>query len=143
MTRSVLTLLITRELMTTIECYFKQYPNYVKKRQKQSNNIHYKYNSDIESDTSDYDIKMYKIVEKTIKLYQYEKEKTFFIRKCMLPGKTWGEVLDDFNIERRTFFMWKREILSDAVVLALKEKLIDLNSKSVKVKKSKSAAPQV
>lgn len=60
------------------------------------------------------------------KFYGKDKEKSQFIRKYLIGRNVWQDAYFKLHIERRTFFQWKDEILSDAVIIAVKENLIKL-----------------
>lgn len=103
-------MLITRKLKTIVEQYFIHFCDRRKKK--------YLY--------SDYDTKMFNIIEKIIKLYEKDKEKSFFIKKYLIGRDLWQDAHFKLHIERRTYFQWKDEILSDAVIYAMKDNLIEI-----------------
>jgi hypothetical protein len=77
---------------------------------------------------TEYDQKMFEVVERTIDCYKMSAEKSDFIQKCIIEKRSWKKACDEFHIERRTYFAWREEILSDAVICAIANKLIDLSA---------------
>jgi|GEM_PF-3750925 hypothetical protein len=106
-------MLITRRQKAIIEQYFINLP----KRSAVGKN----------SLNSDYDIKMFNVIDKVIGYYESNAEKSAFIKKYIIGRKSWKEACYDLFIERRTYFEWKDEILSDAVICAIKSELMELD----------------
>jgi len=102
-------MLIKRKLMSKVEKYFIINPKNVKFG-------------------TDYDERIYKIVEKIIKIYKQDPEKSLFIEKGLIEQQPWSlNFRDKFHIERRTYFAWKEEILRDTVICAALQGLIVLD----------------
>ena len=103
-------MLITRRLMSKVEKYFIKNPK----------NIDF---------SADYDERFCKVVNKVIKTYRNNPEKSRFIEMCLFKQMSWNnKVYETLHIERRTFFTWKEEILSDAVICAALDGLISLDT---------------
>lgn len=103
-------MLITRKEKGEVEYYF----------------IHFLERNDEKYRKNIYDMRMFNVIEKVIKFYGKDKEKSQFIRKYLIGRNVWQDAYFKLHIERRTFFQWKDEILSDAVIIAVKENLIKL-----------------
>lgn len=104
-------MLITRKEKGEIEYYF----------------IHFLDRDNEKYRKNEYDVRMFNVIEKVIKFYERDKEKSLFIKKYLIRRNVWQDAYFKLHIERRTFFQWKDEILSDAVIIAIKEELIELN----------------
>ncbi len=105
-------MLITRKQKVIVEKYFVAFPN----------------RSDKEYLNNEYDIKMFNIIDKVIKLYERNREKSIFIEKYLIGREVWQDAHFKLFIERRTYFQWKDEILTDAVIYAIKDNLIELDA---------------
>ena len=127
-------MLITRKMMIKVEGYFVRYPKLFKQKSHFSMPVSAFYHRDESiADTTtkqitEYDAKMFRIVEKTKDSFSEDKEKSFFIEQCIIGGKVWEQAYDRFHIEKRTYSAWKREILFDATIFALLDGLIGLNA---------------
>lgn len=106
-------MLITRRQKAIVEQYFINSPKRTASDQNCLN--------------SEYDIKMFKVIDKVIGFYESNAEKSIFIKKYIIGRKSWKEACYDLFIERRTYFEWKDEILSDAVICAIKSELMKLD----------------
>jgi len=71
---------------------------------------------------------MFEIVEEVIYTYNDEdKTKCKFLRECIIGRLHWKEAGELFRIRRRTYFAWRREILEDAIVLAIGRGILKIN----------------
>ena len=116
--------------MIKMEGYFVSYAKLLKQKSHfsvpQSTLRHRVEGSDTRKIT-EYDAKMFNVIEKTKNSFSEDKEKSFFIEQCIIGGKVWEQAYDDFHIEKRTYYAWKREILVDATIFALLDGLLQLN----------------
>ena len=70
---------------------------------------------------------MFEIVEQIIATYKRDKRKSRFLRECIIKPKTWQETREHMSICRRTYFLWREEILNDTAIIAVERGLLKTN----------------